>query len=361
MILGTQLARVSSTTGRVMSQQKTSLVKYEHSLNALTDAYGDASRFNLLVPKTGMTDVPRGMRLVASRIEIDPDPDHGDVYKVPGPGGKLAIGKAKLNAIANAIGINWVVSERVDDRRHPHYVEWRVVGKFVLPDGTVVTRPGHKTIDLRTEIGDGTRGAELEEIIAVAAKRQRDPDDQIRKARQNIQSIAETKAMNRSIRSAAGLQTSYTRAQLVKPFIAVKLAVDPRSEIGGQAALAALYGNTQALFGPAPFVDAEIVTPSTCDQAAPRGDQVEAEVGGASEDPPTSHDEPIVDPETGEVTSLLQPYALECKARGMSEDIFEALRRATLPGVAPHTETEADIAKLRAVVGEYFAGQGGDA
>lgn len=345
---------------------KTAIVKHERSISALTETYGDPAKYHLLVPQMGMSDVPRGMRLVASRIDIDPNPTGGDVYPIPGQRDKLGIGKAKLNAIANAMGVDWIESKRVGDCSHPHYVEWRVVGRFVLPDGTVVTRPGHKVIDMRTDVGDGSPGSELAELVAVAAKRGRDAEDQARKVRQNIQSLAETKAMNRAIRSAAGLQTSYTREQLCKPFIAVKLAADPASEIGGKAALAALYGGTVAMFGPPSqpqVVDAEIADIEVADDAgsspSPPSSAGVADVGHSADVSSPPHD--VVDPETGEVAvgsaavvRRVTDLWRDSERNGMSKEAFVALAKEATGKSASADMTIADTDVLAAAIAAWF-------
>jgi len=219
-------------------------------------------RYNYLAPKMMIDELPQGMRLVATRVDIDPQSD--DVYQIPG-GSKVGIGKAKLNALAAGAGISYTYSKRVDDRRHPHYVEWEVGGKMVMPDGSLREESANKAVDLRADIGDGSQGADLEKITSLAARKKRDPSGEIVQQRQHILSMAETKAKNRLIRSMVGLQTSYERPALLKPFVMVKLAVDPGSEFGSKAAMAAMYGATNALFGPQtqpPVVVAELEAPA---------------------------------------------------------------------------------------------------
>ena len=245
----------------------------QRSLTALLRLY-DATKYNVLVPDMVMDDVPDGCRLVPSVICVDPNPNNGEVYPIQGSK-KVGIGKAKLNEIALALGGTWIVSRRVDESRHPYYVEWEAVGMFVLPDGTTHREPGNKTIDLRDDNGAGDRGADGRGMS----------DRQLAGARMHIQSNAETKAKNRAIRAAAKMQTGYLPAQLANPFLCVKLAVDPRSDIGSRAAIAALTGATALLHGPPPVqlpagrvVDAEIEPSDQGDVRPP--DQKADEAGG---------------------------------------------------------------------------------
>lgn len=261
--------------------KETGLVK--HDAAALVAKF-DNDNFHYLAPKTMMEEVPRGMRLIATRVDVNPDTKKSDdVYPIPG-GDKLGITKPKLNQCAAAAGITWLHSKRIDDRKHPHYVEWEVKARMVTMDGTVREETSNKTIDFRRDIGDGekTEGSDRKAMTS---------QKQLAQAMPNISSLAETKAKNRCIRSLTGMQTSYTAADLKKPFIFVKLTVDPTSEAGGQAAMAAMYGATDALFGGSKqkVVDAELVDEPA---AAAGGDEPPDEPAPEGED---------VNPETGEV------------------------------------------------------------
>jgi hypothetical protein len=239
----------------------------QRSLHELVQIY-ESQACNLIVPKTLISDVPPGFRFVATAVEVNPDPKLGDVYPIPG-GDKLGIGKSKLNQISSSLGVTWVKSHRVDDRRHPHYVEWEVVGRMTLPDGTAKEQAANKTIDMRDDIGDGTPGADLKEIRDNAARKQRDPDREITQVRREIQSLAETKAQNRAIRAMAGLQTSYTAEQLRgRPFVAVKLALDPADPRASNMIMGNLAGGVNALYGP------------------PKGEVIDAKLSGTAGDPP---------------------------------------------------------------------------
>jgi hypothetical protein len=282
-------------------KKTTALAPYERSIREMAKLH-NPDRCHFLAPKTLIDEVPDGMRLVATRVDISPDPKDGDVYPIPGPGGKLGIGKAKLNQIAQAIGMTWVDGGRLDNRKNPHYCEWMVIGRHTLPDGSSALERASKTIDLRDKTEAGEPGADLAKIKQIAKKKNRDPSGEIAQQRAEIQSLAETKAKNRAIRAAATIHTGYTRDQLAKPFVAIKLAVDPRSELGQRAIMANVTGATAALFGPPPTpavteAQFEEVTPPPTTDEPPTADPQDVE---EYKDP--LPDLPPFDAETGEVT-----------------------------------------------------------
>jgi hypothetical protein len=315
----------------------------------------DNGRYHYLAPRMMIDELPAGMRLVATRVDVDTHSD--DVYQIPG-GSKVGIAKAKLNALAAGAGITFTHSKRVDDKRHPHYVEWEVGGRMVMPDGSVREETANKAVDLRSDIGDGTQGADLEKITSLAAKKKRDPSGEIVQQRQHILSMAETKAKNRLIRSMVGLQTSYERKDLGKPFVMVKLAVDPSSELGGKAAMAAMYGATNALFAPAPapIIDAEV-------KELPAPDENEDEVT-TPETPETHPETPEADGEGGggDVLEQLMKVWQYAEKHEMPAATFREISFAATGKQRKADFEAADIERVVQAVEDWIAvrGQSGD-
>jgi hypothetical protein len=282
----------------------TALAANQQSLHALVQVY-ESQACNLIVPKTMISELPPGFRFVATAVEVDPDIKKGDVYPIPG-GDKLGIGKSKLNQISSALGVTWPVSRRVDDRHHPHYVEWEVVGRHTLPDGTSKEERANKTIDMRDDIGDGDLGADLKDIVDRAKRKDKPyPEQEICQVRCEIQSLAETKAKNRAIRALAGLQTSYTAEQLkARPFVAVKLALDPRDAEASRLMMANVAGGVSALYGPprGQIIDAQLgaPTPAAAAGGLPPDDNGSQPAAEQPSQPPPLEEE-HVDEKTGEV------------------------------------------------------------
>lgn len=173
-----------------------------------------------------------------------------ETYKIPG-GNKVGLGKVVLDKIAGAAGISWGGPRegRTDDGSDPHYVSYRAVGTFRDLGGQIRTIEADKEIDLRD-------GSALCEEMRGRGK-DADKDKELRQARLNILSLAQSKARNRVVR-AMGLRTSYEPKDLLKPFLVARLQFtgqteDPelRRQFATMNAASMLMG-TQALYGPAP-------------------------------------------------------------------------------------------------------------
>lgn len=313
----------------------------------------DTDKFHYLAPKTLMAEVPRGMRLIATRVDVNPDSD--DVYPIPGPGGKHGITKPLLNQCAAAAGISWLYSRRIDDKKHPHYVEWEVRGRMMTTDGSVREETSNKTIDFRNDIGDGSKGADRQ---AMSTERQ------LTQALPNINSLAETKAKNRCIRSLTGMKTAYTKQELGKAFIFVKLTVDPNSELGGKAAMAAMYGATDALFGPAPAPEVRVVDAVMDDTQ----ESVEAVPPAASADSDLGTDTgPDVNQTTGEVQvgtpeiiEQVKRLWLYAKAKGMAPAKFKEICKASTGKERKEEFTLADVGEVVKRIEAFLANSGDD-
>ncbi len=328
------------------NEKSTALTKRDP--DALSKTF-DNDNFHYLAPKAMMTEVPRGMRLIATRVDVDPDTD--DVYPIPGPGNKHGITKPLLNQAAAAAGITWLYSKRIDDKKHPHYVEWEVRARMMTMDGTVREETANKTIDFRADIGDGQPGSDRKAMKS---------DRQLDQALPNINSLAETKAKNRCIRSLTGMKTSYTKDELRKPFIFVKLTVDPNSELGNKAAMAAMFGATNAMFGPAPeqkVVDAEIEDTT--------GEPADAEPSPAAS--AGSDLDPDVDPQTGEVQTgtpdiieQVKKLWMYARDKGMEPAKFKELCNAATGKDRKEDFTIDDVGEVVKRVEAFLANTAGD-
>jgi len=171
--------------------------------------------FHLIAPATACPVLPPGCGVAFSAITISPDPDRGDVY--PTGAGRVGLHKSSLDRIGAALGVSWDAkgTRRLDDRSHPFYCEYVVVGAYQRFDGSWAQIMDHKVVDLR----DGS--AQIDQIIR-QAKEGRDPWVQIEFMRAHIASHCLTKARLRALRT-VGLRTSYIPAELAKPFLVAKL------------------------------------------------------------------------------------------------------------------------------------------
>lgn len=185
-----------------------------------------ADRFNLLSPATNVGHLPEATAVALSVIYVDSrlTKDGGDCWAMGY--GMLMPAKHKIMQICNALGISWdpQLSGRIDDGSDPHYCKWRAVGRYRRFDGTWQTVMGSKQMDLR----DGS--PMIEKLRKDAAKKNRSADNQVTELRGFIEEHAETKAMLRAVRSAAGMKTSFTKDELDKPFVAAQLIVTGQTD-----------------------------------------------------------------------------------------------------------------------------------
>lgn len=205
-----------------------------------------AANTNLLTPVAGAA-IPAGFALQVTAVEVT-SPEES--YPVKGGEGKRGLGKAILNRLAQAAGIEWVTDKcvRLDDASDPHYCYFQVVAVRRGLDNRIQPLMATKEMDLR----DGSPAAE--EIIN-AGKTTQSGMATLAGQRAHIVSHAETKAKLRLIREATGLRHSYSAAELTRPFVAARLVFtgdfgDPaiNGEVAKMVAAQAL-GLTDALYG----------------------------------------------------------------------------------------------------------------
>jgi hypothetical protein len=202
-----------------------------------TDALRHASQAaHLVAPAPVCGSLPEGCALALAAVQVDVDTE---TYAIPG-GNKLGLGKTALDKIAGAAGVSWVPdqSRRLDDGSDPHYCHYKAVGRVRDFDGTVRVIQGEVEIDAR----DGSAQGSAKELAQV---------------RKFILRHAESKAKNRAIRS-LGVRTSYTEAELRKPFVVAKVqftgeSSDPEIRKMFAAKTAdAFLGSHAALYGGRP-------------------------------------------------------------------------------------------------------------
>lgn len=288
-------------------------------------------RFNVLALTQEVCAISPFHRPRLSIVQIDLNPAHRDVYESTfckkdernPENSEVALGKNAILKLADAAGIVWDSSQRIDDRKDPGYVEWQVWGHLTGPDGSQKRVFGTKAVDTRE---GGSVEAELYKMVANKMKSwqgkppqmdQKQADEWVKKelraARGNALANAETKAMLRAVRAALKLRPTYTRAELAKPFVVPHLDFIPDysdPEIRRMAmrqALSAqysLYGGQQPALAPpqAHIVDAEhtVVTSAPPLQGPDENEDWE----GEQEDLPL-FGVPPHDPETGEVDPLM--------------------------------------------------------
>jgi hypothetical protein len=216
---------------------------------------------HLISPVTQVGALPLGfaMALAEFRVDISTTRDDKgreiyakDTYKAGLSENERGLSKNVLMKIAAAYGIEWDprASGRIDDRSNPYYVNWLAVGHVQGMDGKTVTYTDNKEVDLR----DGS--PQVQALQAQQARYNKNADGQVREQRLHAQSMAETKAKLRLIRSACALKTSYTLAELQKKFVVARLMYTGRTgdkeldrALAVNAADKFLGGSMRALYG----------------------------------------------------------------------------------------------------------------
>jgi len=266
-------------------------------------------KYNVLIPGDMTTQVTPFLRPIARRVEIDPDPDHGEVYPITqrkqgerwiaSELGLSAVGLAKLASVAGMLDVPQA-SGRADDGRDPKVVTYRATKAIRLPDGEwrVLTR--ECTIKLAT--------VEKEiRTLKEAKARQYDWTDlrleaeiakELLLKEKFMERLAETGATNRCVRAALALRSKYSPAELAKPFVIAAVVPDVNQPELRERLLDQATSATSALFGPGQVRQEPRQLTSSQPPTEPtepvEGGELTPEELGAAEPAP-------VDPQSGEV------------------------------------------------------------
>jgi hypothetical protein len=182
-----------------------------------------SQHYNVLSPAIAISQFAPGFGANLAVVKIDPTVTMDDKGNGSGPDcyfsasihkerNKRSLNKNGLQKIAQALGIQWDerACRRLDDGKERNYWLWKYVGYVRTHDGQLQTVEGTRELDLR----DGS--AEAADMKSPA---------QLQKQRAMGNQMAETKAMQRAIRTF--VQQVYTIEQLQKPFLIVRFSFTP--------------------------------------------------------------------------------------------------------------------------------------
>lgn len=206
----------------------------------------EAAGNNVLGGTTLLPEIPEGLGLALNVVKIDSrdSADGGEVYPIRGgSGNKVGLGKVALYKLAAVAGLNWSSDQsgRMDAGSDDRYCHWRAVGwltdpatnriRWITAEKVIDIRPGSSLYqqwlnDARKKAAAQlkTDDAALIEERAVGALQRR-----LDEFTPHLASQCETKAQLRCIRSGLGLHTSYTKAQVDKPFVVPVLVAAPET------------------------------------------------------------------------------------------------------------------------------------
>lgn len=190
-----------------------------HSTIDLQQAFEAAARqANLLAPVTRIDYIPEFHSVSLRILQLDTRDGGGDLYQEDDSKGKgewSLTGRA-LDKLAAAAGVSWdaVLSGRLDDASEPFYCRYRAVGWVVDFDNSRRQIGGEKEVDFRNGSPQ------------IAGWQ----DRRVRRAREHIVALAESKAKNRAIRHALAIKSKYTVDELSRPFVVPKLVFTGETE-----------------------------------------------------------------------------------------------------------------------------------
>jgi hypothetical protein len=266
----------------------------------------DRSKYNLLLPAS-IIQTQNQYVMTVQQVEIDPDHNHGEVFKVGSrqENGKwinvLSLAKPSIDKFAAAAGIvldpaqcGFLVQEK-------RYVVHQTVGAMRLPNGQWVTSKCTKEIDL--DVIEDKLTLQFEEKCEDAgwdaAKKYKttkrtvgkgdnertavviDPEDRERFIRESVRANmivwrenknarAETGSRLRLIRTLLGIKSTFTPDELRKPFIVPRVdfvpdLTDPEQKrmavLQGMKAQSELFGGRSPVMQPRGFAGATHVEP----------------------------------------------------------------------------------------------------
>jgi len=213
-------------------------------INTMIEKYR-TQQFNILCPAV-IQEIPEWFSIALKVVQVDPNPDHRQVYKATPGSDDLSFGKVPLSNLASAAGISWswAASGRSDDGRDPNITRYRMVGTIVDLSGERRTLMAEKEINLVAIQAELWRNYEkkaktYEQYIPAEKKKRMLREDEIQEwvrekvlndliqMKKHALARAQTGAMERVVRDALGLKSSYTPAELAKPFVVPRLIFTP--------------------------------------------------------------------------------------------------------------------------------------
>lgn len=308
---------------------------------------------NLMLPTQTFGEV-LGMfdRVTVEVVTINPNPDAGDVFPLDKSGDKLALGKVPLQRISNALAIVWdpattTVLESTDTKCRA-----KATGAMRKPNGEYIVVSEEKTVDLgaieeeqRIKIEEDaekgkivgwektSNGKSFPKFAPFAnEKEKRDHIElSIRKAilpyRKFKDERAMTGAKERVIRAFLGIKSTYTRAELSKPFAFPRVTTDSAKLLATpetrSAAVEHLVSGVASVFGPRAREERQALPIELTAEPTPAAD--------APIDVPARR----FDPETGEEIAEPEPAAEEGQADLFEDDIPEPAPKAKPPAPDP--------------------------
>jgi hypothetical protein len=188
---------------------------------------------NLILPAIPIgSDLAWGYKAKASIVQISTDENHQEIYKVGWKDGenRYALGKSALEKIANAAGIQFR-TRRVDDRSNPDYCEFECVAGMKNESGQPIVQARTKAFDMadvRAEsLAQRLKANERANDKKTAPDIEAEVEREMKQFKKHIVARTETGAINRAIRGLLGLRSQWTKAEIAKPFVLMRVDWQP--------------------------------------------------------------------------------------------------------------------------------------
>jgi len=200
---------------------------------------------NILLPSIKIGNLSPWHELVLEEIYLSTETKDGDIYvQQQGDKPRYAITNQGLIKLGTCAGIMWhpTESKRLDDRSDRDYVSFRAVGGVRKTDGEPYFEKAEYDLDfevvieeietqyeekaksyIKNETKFFIRMSEDEREAYIEKCIRRD----ILQKRKHKAKLAETGAKNRVRRSLLGLKSTYTKAEISKPFVVPRTVLRP--------------------------------------------------------------------------------------------------------------------------------------
>ncbi len=223
-----------------------------------------AEKYNLLGNTSVMVQVPDIMSPVIQSVQLDPNPDKGDVYiqqksytdrngrVTPA---KYAITKNGLKKLADGAGIKMLSSEHVIPTTCQKCVAVNQHSGKALMCGSC----GNQDVAFKVTIsvpqltGEVLTVEDTHEII-VANVTADMSEKQLKEFMKHLPQICEAKALNGAIRTALHIKGTYSLEELKKPFVVAYLVPNMQHDEVKQAAIDSMFNASGKIFGNTPSI-----------------------------------------------------------------------------------------------------------
>lgn len=193
---------------------------------------------NILTPAITLEGLSEHHKATVEMLSLSPDPDYGDVYKDK-LSANFIVKKQGLDKLSVLAGIIWPpegATTRVDDGQNRDYIAFKAFGAIRKADGQCVPCQAYYDMDLIALEDDLVH--QYQEKARKATKPKMNKEKQIeyvdycvgrdmRSLRNHRATRCESGARNRVIRALLGLKQKYSKAELQKPFVAVRITYQP--------------------------------------------------------------------------------------------------------------------------------------